>query len=290
MPNFPPQRMLVPLDLSRVSLAAWQHARELGKAFDASLDVLFVKEIFPSTEIPPAYARLDAAQKKELLSRIRSKVGPGPRIIFHEGEPAATILRVAKSRRHDLIVMGTNGRTGLKRVWMGSVTEAVVRRSPVPVWVARSKPRSIRSILAPVNFEPHSEAGLLRACELAVPLKAKVTALHVADDLTRLPNPRLRLSILTSHFPEGLARSCGLELEVLEGSPTEEILRAGMNHDLVVLVAHRRSLLGDMVLGTTAERVLRHSAVPVLAVPAPRPGREALRAPQAPPKRQWTAR
>lgn len=51
----------------------------------------------------------------------------------------------------------------------------------------------------------------------------------------------------------------------IEPLPTE-ILRAERSRDMVVLVAHRKSLLGDMVLGTTIERVLRHSRLPVLAL------------------------
>lgn len=289
MPIFPPRRILVPLDLFPVSLAAWRHARDLGEAFEARLDAVFVKEIPPSTEIPLTYLGLGAAEKRALLRDIRSQVGPGPRILFEEGDPAAMILRLAKSGRYGLIVMGTSGRTGLSRAWLGSVTESVVRRSPVPVWVAGGKPRAIRSILAPLNFEPHSEAGLLAACELGAALKAKVTALHVAADPARLPNPRLRLSIMTGRLPKGLAEACGLELEVRQGAAlTEKIVREGRRHDVIVLAAHRKSLLGDLVLGTTAERVLRVSKVPVLTVPAGsaavlrRPARAPSKRPQLP--------
>jgi nucleotide-binding universal stress UspA family protein len=60
------------------------------------------------------------------------------------------------------------------------------------------------------------------------------------------------------------------ELEVRVGNPVKEILLAGHDRDLVVLVAHRKSLLGDLVLGATVERVLRHSRIPVLAIPSGR--------------------
>ena len=65
-----------------------------------------------------------------------------------------------------------------------------------------------------------------------------------------------------------MARDVKPEFEVRVGYPVKEILRAERGRDLVVLVAHRKSLLGNLVLGETVERVLRHSRVPVLAIPA----------------------
>ena len=70
-------------------------------------------------------------------------------------------------------------------------------------------------------------------------------------------------------LPRGLVRDARPELEVRVGNPVKEILRAARGRDLIVLVARRKSLFGDIVLGTTAERVLRHSPLPVLAMISP---------------------
>jgi universal stress protein A len=54
------------------------------------------------------------------------------------GDPADTIIRVARERQADLIVMGTHGRTGLRHVLLGSVAEKVVRLAPCPVLICRT--------------------------------------------------------------------------------------------------------------------------------------------------------
>jgi nucleotide-binding universal stress UspA family protein len=54
-----------------------------------------------------------------------------------EGYPSQAIIDVAKKKGADLIVMGSHGRSGLKRLWLGSVAESVVREAPVPVLIVR---------------------------------------------------------------------------------------------------------------------------------------------------------
>ena len=57
--------------------------------------------------------------------------------IVLEGYPATTLLEVAKNEKADLIVMGSHGRTGLRRLWLGSVAESVVREATIPVLIIR---------------------------------------------------------------------------------------------------------------------------------------------------------
>jgi nucleotide-binding universal stress UspA family protein len=54
-----------------------------------------------------------------------------------EGDPAAALCDAAKNNAADLIVMGSHGRTGVKRLWLGSVAESVVREATIPVLIAR---------------------------------------------------------------------------------------------------------------------------------------------------------
>ena len=54
-----------------------------------------------------------------------------------EGYPSSALLDVAKNKEADLIVMGSHGRTGLKRLWLGSVAESVVQEATIPVMIVR---------------------------------------------------------------------------------------------------------------------------------------------------------
>ena len=58
-------------------------------------------------------------------------------MLFEEGEPASTIARIADEREIDLVVMGSHGRTGLRRALLGSVAERTVRLAEVPVLIVR---------------------------------------------------------------------------------------------------------------------------------------------------------
>jgi nucleotide-binding universal stress UspA family protein len=74
---------------------------------------------------------------EECWARFRRREPENPRVpvecLLGEGSPAEAILRAARERQCDLIVMGTHGRTALGRALMGSVAEEVVRKAPCPV-------------------------------------------------------------------------------------------------------------------------------------------------------------
>lgn len=266
MLNFPPKTILVGFDLSDVSMDAWRHARKWAHRFGAALEVAYVEE-WVHQETWQSIT-MSASLKKEIKEQIRKTLGPEPKIHVCQGDPAVSILRLARTRRPDLVVMGTHARTGLSRAWLGSVAETVVRFCPVPVLTARGRPEPIRSILAPVNFTGYSEQGFFYAAKIASELKARLTGLHVYVDPIKCSNPTLRLSRLGERLPEDVRKTFRLALRAEYADPVEKIVGETAKHDLVVLVAHRKSLLKDWVLGTTAERVLRHSPAPVLTIPA----------------------
>jgi nucleotide-binding universal stress UspA family protein len=271
MIRFPPKKILVPFDLSRASLLAWRQARQLATRFGASLEVLYVQELLPTgKEWPYGFQSITAKRKQEITERIRSKIGAGIPIRVLEGDPVVTVLRLARTRHPDLIVMGTHGRVGFEHFWAGSVAESVVRLSSVPVLIVRRPSKAIRSVLAPVNFESYSDHGFIYAASVASALEARLTALNVAPDAAACRKGHWRLSDLISRLPSHVQQACRPKAEVQKGQPIEAILKMARRNDLIVLVAHRKSLLKDIVLGMTAEHVIRSSSVPVLTVPAPK--------------------
>lgn len=145
------QRILVPIDFSNCSKKALQYALPMAREHQAELTLLYV--------VPPAYgageyggidyAQLEASMKdggeKELAKLTASEVGnqiPTNRLVL-VGSPAREIVETARSMPADLIVISTHGRTGLKHVFLGSVTEHVVQRAPCPVFVVREREHEI---------------------------------------------------------------------------------------------------------------------------------------------------
>jgi nucleotide-binding universal stress UspA family protein len=104
-------------------------------------------------------------------------------------------------------------------------------------------------------------------------MDAELVMLHVEPGPAE-PGPRA--AFFLHGMLEGLeVRHARLRSRLIEatGEVIPTILREARRHDLVVLTAHRKNLLSDLVLGTTAERVLRHAKVPVLTAPSKEPRR-----------------
>ena len=266
----PPKRVLVPIDFSRVSLYAWELAKQLFEPMGAKLEALFVYESpiyygegFP---LPP----LSEQDRREIQRHLRERIGDHEALVA-EGSPGPSILDVARQRGTDLIAMGTHGRTGIPRVLLGSVAEHVIRNSQVPILALRGESQRVESILAPINFETYSIKGFLVAAQLAELLGARVDGVFVeAPGATRKAVESAYQALVRGLSPYFTHRHPWLMTR--RGEPTKEIVSAAGKYDLLVLVAHRKSFFHELVLGTTVERVLRHSPVPVLAVPDPEAG------------------
>lgn len=141
------QIVLYTTDFSDSSKSAFPLAYSLARDHGARLIVLHVVPAGTYEFVNLAQLGLgESAQKFEddirhLLQRIQP---PDDRVPMEyklaKGDPAVSILQVAEETACDLIVMGTHGRTGLKRVLMGSVAEHVMRSAPCPVLVVKGFP------------------------------------------------------------------------------------------------------------------------------------------------------
>lgn len=262
--SIPARRILIPADLSPVTSRAAAWARRFASR-GACLEALFAHDTAPAPLLGLPALALSKTDKKRVVARLE-KLLPSASLRVEEGDPAAVILR--RARAVDLVVMGSHARRGLDRAVLGSTVEAVARDCPVPVLAVRAAPAPVRSVLAPVNLMPYSYKGLLLGAEAAAHLGAVLTVLHVAAAGGGGPNPRFFLNGMIERLPKALKAAVRPRLVRRQGHPVREILAESSRHGLVALTAHRKSLLSDLVLGTTAERVLRHCGVPVLTAPS----------------------
>jgi nucleotide-binding universal stress UspA family protein len=128
----PIRRILVPIDWSKPSLRAFDLAATLAQKHDTQLVVLYVVPLPTVMYGPPPESYLE--HLREELLRL-GPTDPDTRIqhLLSEGDPARAILQAVRDNQCDMIVMGTHGRTGVRRLLMGSVAEEVVRKAPCPV-------------------------------------------------------------------------------------------------------------------------------------------------------------
>ena len=265
----PPKRILVALDPSQASAIAWEEGLIFSKIWNAKIEGVYVQPWLwaGNSEFGYADPQLTAKMSEEIIERLRRNLGIKERVVSLPGDPIDEIVRWAHSNRFDLIVLGTQSRFGLARAFHSSVAEAVVRKSRVPVLIAKKPER----ILAPYDLNSRSVFGLEFAAACAKSMGAGLSIFHVA------PTPSVEFSGDLSHIKKSVLsglerlpdsqRPRKIEAQVAWGKPIDEILKASLESDLVVLAARSRGFLEDMILGTTAERVIRYSESSVLAVP-----------------------
>ncbi|NNN05789.1 MAG: universal stress protein [Elusimicrobia bacterium] len=262
---FPARRILVPDDLTSASRRTWAWARRFA-APGACLESLFVYDppITPILGLPAP--ELTEADEESLRERLRARRPGGSDYRVECGDPAFRILR--RARHADLAVLGTHHRVGLSRALLGSVAEAVARDAEIPVLAVGAPLRRVSSVLAPVNGEPYAFAGLALAAQAAAFLGARLTVLNVRAQAGGEGDSRRLVRGLIERLPAAARDKTRPRVATAYGDPVSAILEESVRHGLVVLAARRKRLLSAWVLGGTVERVLRHSRVPVLSVPA----------------------
>ncbi len=144
------KRILHPSDFSKASAAAFRKAIELAKTNRATLDLLHVMApvgpvlgygyVSPQTydQLAASGTRWAREQMERLVKKARA-AGVKTTSTIVDGVAVDRIVRAARARRPDLIVMGTHGRTGFSRFVLGSVASRVVATSPFPVLTVRGK-------------------------------------------------------------------------------------------------------------------------------------------------------
>lgn len=299
-------RILVPTDFSRHAAQALRYAVPLARQVGGQISLLHVLEwpVIPATlgAAMTDEVRITSAVKQRLdeLARTTLPAELLGKTLVRVGRAYQDIAESARGLRMDLIVIATQGRTGVKRALLGSTAERVVRHAPCPVLtvrpVAHARTPSLKSkslaprinrILVPVDFSPHSKAAVCFAARLAETMRARLGLLHVVAPLplnstryraeirqydaeTKL-EARRQLTALAATVPQGVK----VDVFLRQDLPRRGIVAAAREWRSDLIVMPTRGLTGVkyIVLGSTAEAVVRHAQGPVLTL-----GRDYLKA------------
>jgi nucleotide-binding universal stress UspA family protein len=228
------------------------------------------------------------AQLQQLVGRVAPELSADAWSVDSVlGKPAAGILSAARSKRADLIVIGSHGRRGPAKFFFGSVAQAVLRRAAVPVIVVpRAKPRRggreplTRGILGAIDLGPSDRGDARRMAHVARVIGAPLTLLHVVPRVPGTPflapqlerQDRARFVIARERLAR-IAKSVRAGSRAVLGYPDEEIPAVALdaNAALIVMALRRGRGLLSRRQGTTTYRVLCGSTVPVLAMPPAEP-------------------
>jgi nucleotide-binding universal stress UspA family protein len=289
-------RVLCPIDLSDISSHVVDHASAMARWYGAQLTLLHVVVNAPAMDVPAP--PIDDRERNRLVADMRAVAAGVPATVrteylVRESESAykGIVDQICDSRA-DLLVLGTHGRSGFQRLFLGSVTEKVIRKAPCPTLVVPPRapdvspgaPVQFRDIVCAVDFSDCSLTALARALDLARQTAAHLTLLHVIE----MP-PELRESPLAADFdvnriraaaeaealrrlrdlvPEPSQIGGAVNTTVEEGRPYREVLRKAddLGADLIVMGVRGRGAVDLVVFGSTTHHVLREARCPVLIV------------------------
>lgn len=289
--------VLCPVDFSDNSRGALRYAALIASRLGARLTLLAVNDpvLVEATQLGAAPDHLVEDTVRE-VDRFCQRTLEGQlagigdvRLEVAAGKPADEILRVARDRRVDLIVMGSHGSTGVRKLFFGSTTERVLRETTVPVLVTPAddagpvRPEdvdsTVRRILAPVDLTPATAHEVEVASQIAERLRVPLLLLHVIEPVRSMiaAHPRLpkieseRRDRAERHLDELVAAvppRARPEALVAYGEPAEEIAKVAAEREagLIIMGLHSSPVLGPR-MGSVTYRVLCLAHRLVLAIP-----------------------
>jgi nucleotide-binding universal stress UspA family protein len=293
--------IVCPVDYSDCSKRALRFAGALTERFRARLIVLHVFDpmLVAATSVQQLQL-LGGDGENELHSLVRhllpaSVCDDRLELILKMGRASAEILKLAAAREADLLVLGTHGFGGVRKLFYGSTLQAVLADARVPV-LAVPLPDNHAALeaplissgpaLAPVDFSPESWAAAQAAAGLARALNLDLTLLHaiVAPSIGTLGwqhaltagerSAKRDPSVQLAELAESIGGDVNVALRIMHGEPAEQIARYVREKQCALIVMSLgSSAMRNRRPGSIAYRVLRLAPAPVLALPENAAGR-----------------
>ena len=272
----------------------------LAQEFNAKLFVCHVVDLTPNVFYGEAPIALIEYQKRIIDNaheQIKAAIGDArvdwePLVII--GHPADEISRMAGEKEADLVISATHGRSGLKRLILGSVTGRLMRTLSCPLLIVRDPDQDLlaaakqkgwfQRILVGCDFSEDSSLAFQYALSLAQEFESELHLVHVIEpsvynmDLMK-PSPLLGEELrqdlhkrlaekLIDSVPAEALNWCTPKTVVLDGNPHEEIIHYAVSKDmdLIVLGIRGLGLVESLLVGSTTDRVARRAPCPVLSV------------------------
>ena len=281
-------KILWATDFSEEAQESLLYADAFAKTFKAKIVALHVVPDFSA-------ALYDAAHviKGELLQRVAAVKGeaeekikaiskekgiPFEKIIVMEGTASKIIIDSAEKEGVDLIVIGRRGMSAVEKLFIGSVANQILRTSPVPILLTKKKTGTpqFKKIIVPTDFSEREEIERDFAWDLAKSFGSELTLLHVLELHDFEFSPRVLEDLMESLLGRLKRRKTREKADL---RVTEDVYRAvnasvGIaeyaethNFDLIVISTCVQSKLERFFLGSTTEKVISYTQIPIFAIP-----------------------
>jgi nucleotide-binding universal stress UspA family protein len=292
----PFRTIMVPLDGSPLAEQALPVATDLAARAGSKVRLVLVHRV-PSAPINPASAHLftaielasrksERAYLRAVQARLREQGVRLSTAATLTGPVGLALAEHVRELRTDLVVMATHGRGGVRRAWLGSVADYLVRHLEVPVLLVRASEGTQRGgrILVALDGSALAEQALETATAMARFRDAEVSLIQVVAPVLEVPDQMLAMptsydQVLTGEcrdqaqdYLDDLAerlRADGLRataVAVVGWSVADTLLEAASAADvtMIVIATHGRGGLKRLALGSVADKLVRAAEVPVL--------------------------
>lgn len=230
---------------------------------------------------------------KNLLSTVRNRLGRAVSSATLRGPVTPALAEYIRDAGGDLVVMTTHGEGGVRRAWLGSTADQLIRTVQVPVLLVRAAekgaaqaPAEFGEILVPLDGSPMAEAALEPAAAFARLWDGEISLVQVVAPVSLYADQPLAFPLgFDDRFTEmrrdaagdyvrdvaERLREAGVKasgVAILGGSVADTLLEIAQpkRTGLVVLATHGRGGARRMVLGSVADKLVRAAQVPVLVV------------------------
>ncbi len=292
------KQVLVGIDFSTYSESALIQAGRLAAASSASLRVVHVVESDVLVDLERALPHAAPGLRENVLATLSARLkglvelhvpaGTECRTEVRTGSPAAEILGLAKTLGVDLMVLGAHGTGGAGDGAAGILATKCVRKAPCKVMLVRAAHgAAFRRVAVLTDFSPVAARAAMQGIRVAQMDQATLSFLHMFQPPWAVLHYAAPTPQADPHFIAGFRQALDAEMEAflapfaadLKGITVERRILDHMHPasgivawlgqekiDLAVVGTHGRSALIRMIIGTTAERILRDSPCSVLAV------------------------
>jgi nucleotide-binding universal stress UspA family protein len=283
------KKILVPTDFSEQAENALKVAAKLAKRFNAEIYLLHMLELpmqmvnpvgdTRSSDLPEALFFMKLAKKRfsQMLSQpYLQGIKVHETVEFHQAFDG--IMETSREHGCDFIVMGSQGATGFKEMFIGSNTEKVVRSSEIPVLVIKNDPGEfvVKNFIFATNLDNHNKKTLKKVVKFAELMEAKLHLVYIntANEFITSEETDNYLE----KFLEGTDFT-NYEFHVYNDDSVEQGIMHFANKmkaDLIGIATHGRKGLSHFFNGSISEDLVNHSKIPVITFKLKKPENKKL--------------
>ncbi len=262
------KKILFPTDFSKNAENALHYVVELANRFGSEITLLHTYRVYSATGSfvsVEKHIKEDAADNMlELMNKVEPKLKNGASLVSKivKGDIVSMIASVSEDGDYDLIVMGTQGASGLEEVFIGSTTNGVMKRTDVPVLAIPSgfAYRPIETIALAIDEEEDFGVEVLNpVLDLAKNYSAMVRVYHKDDNQDGL-------NTTIDAYLEDVERTYHYDLAIddLNGSLSDFVQE--QNADMLCMIRHKRGFLEGIFHESATTKKVFNSKVPLLVL------------------------